>query len=62
MIAKMTVIPAAAIGSAPRCWMVAAIVSQKKAMSSRPNSQKPSQLAQPTGRYLRVPTSVAAGA
>ena len=62
MMTNTTVMIPAAIGSAPRCWMVAAIVSAKSAMPIRPNIQKPSQLAQPTGMYLRVPTASAAGA
>ncbi len=50
------------MGSAPRCSIVALIVSAKRAIVMRPNMQKPSQFAQPIGRYLRTPTWSAAGA
>ncbi len=62
MMKNTTVMIPAAMGSAPRCSMVALIVSKKSAIPISPNRKKPSQLAQPTGRYLRVPTLSAAGA
>ena len=42
--------------------MVALIVSAKRATVMKANITKPSQFAQPIGRNLRTPTSVAAGA
>ena len=56
MVAKTTVMIPAAIGSAPRCSIVALIVSAKRAIVMRPNITKPSQFAQPIGRYLFAPT------
>ena len=62
MTAKTMVMIPAAMGSAPRCSIVALIVSAKRAIVMKPNITKPSQFAQPIGRYLRTPTWSAVGA